>query len=86
MPKPRGGPGTIPASKGCAAAQFALGAMYTKGLGVAEEATKVPVLVPGCCGTGMAGGRKWIGVIPNFHGEGVPQDRAQAAYWYEKSA
>ena len=73
------------AQKGSSEAQFNLGAMYTKGLGVKRDQTEAFNWYRKAAEQGHAGAQFNLGLMYE-KGQGVEQDYAQAVNWYRKAA
>ncbi|MFQ5619315.1 MAG: tetratricopeptide repeat protein [Rhodospirillales bacterium] len=73
------------AERGDAKAQYGLGVMYTKGLGVPQDDAKALQWYRRAAEQGDAGAQTILGLMYR-NGEGVPQDDAKALQWYRKAA
>lgn len=68
-----------------ATAQYNLGALYGRGLGVPQDYAQAAYWYRKAAEQGLAGAQFLLGNAYD-KGEGVPQDYAQAAIWYRKAA
>ncbi len=73
------------AQKGSSEAQFNLGTMYEKGLGVEQDNAQAVYWFRKAAEQGDAGAQCNLGVMYE-HGLGVEQDDAQAVIWYRQAA
>lgn len=73
------------AEQGNAAAQNALGALYTLGRGVPQDDGTAVSWYRKSAAQGLAVAQNSLGVM-YARGRGVPQDYASAAFWYRKAA
>lgn len=73
------------AESGDAAAAFALGVMYRKGLGVRQDSTRAAKWLRRSADLGLARAQTSIGAL-YADGEGVPQSRAEAMRWTRLAA
>ena len=73
------------AERGDAAAQYNLGAAYTKGYGVPQDYAQAVYWTRKAAEHGNADAQYNLGV--DYHnGQGVPQDYAEAYIWYDLAA
>lgn len=75
----------LSAERGNANAQFALGAMYTKGVGVPENDTEGVKWLRLSAKQGLAEAQFALGYM-HANGRGVPQNDAEAVKWYRLAA
>jgi uncharacterized protein len=73
------------ADQGNAAAQDAIGSMYSDGQGVPQDFVEALKWYRQAADQGDAGGQFSLGIMYDF-GQGVPQNYAEAAKWYCKAA
>ena len=73
------------AEQGDANAQYKLGFMYDKGLGVPQDYAKAVKWYRKATEQGYADAQYNLGVMYD-HGRGVPQENAEAVAWYRKAA
>jgi TPR repeat protein len=73
------------ADRGDAAAAYALGVMYRKGLGVPRDSTQAAKWLRKSADLGLARAETSLGAIYAL-GEGVPQSRAEAIKWTRAAA
>ena len=73
------------AEKGDAQAQYDLGSMYAKGVGVAKDAQQAVVWYRKAADQGVAPAQYNVGFMYES-GYGVPHDAQQAVLWYRKAA
>jgi len=76
---------TPPAAAGDSSAQFHLGQLYARGLGVEQNHDRAAQLYTMASNAGMALAQYELGSM-YFAGSGVPKDNARAVYWYERAA
>ena len=72
------------AKQGDANAQYKLGFMYDKGLGVPQDYARAVEWYRKAAEQGVAGAQYNLGVM-YYNGQGVPQDYAKAVEWYRKA-
>ena len=75
----------IHAEQGAAAAQFALGLMYSTGEGVPENDAEAARWFRVAAEQGVALAQSWLGSM-YANGEGVPESAAEAARWFHLAA
>lgn len=66
-------------------AQFALGLMYEKGQGAAQDDARAAQWYARAAGQDLAEAQVSLGFM-YFQGRGVAQDHAEAAYWFRQAA
>ena len=75
----------VAAGRGDAAAAYALGIMYRKGLGVPQDPAEAAKWLRKSADLGLARAQTSLGAMYAF-GEGVPQSRAEAMKWTKAAA
>ena len=77
---------TAPASEHAAAdAQFTIGRMYERGLGVPQDYAKAVEAYRSAAEQGHAQAQSHLGDM-YYHGRGAPQNYAKAVIWYQRAA